>query len=223
MTWFRSILCGLIPATLALCAPITPVSYTMLNGQGVANGGILNYWDESYSGSGSTTTDGALLSGGLGQLTDGFIGCSNDWTVDCGDGAAFRWVAWNTIDPVIVFDFGSLQQFQRISVHTNNVGVGGVSMWDTALFQFSNDGVNFSPGVLRTTSAAEKADPNARYLDTNLAESGRYVRISFADGPTNIWVLLSEIQFDGVADVPEPGTALLAAAGLLVLMLRRRG
>jgi hypothetical protein len=46
----------------------------MLNGEG---GPGNPYWDDTYNGAGSTTTDLAPLSGGLGQLTDGIIPTEN--------------------------------------------------------------------------------------------------------------------------------------------------
>ena len=48
---------------------VSPVTYDMRNG----DTGSYNYWDKNYTGSGSTTTDSALLTGGLGDLTDGIV------------------------------------------------------------------------------------------------------------------------------------------------------
>src|SRR5438067_2130557 len=56
-----------------LLSQLTPISYDMPNGFGRASGGMYNYWDKQYTGTGSTMTDGALLTGGLGDLTDGVI------------------------------------------------------------------------------------------------------------------------------------------------------
>ena len=62
-----------MPTGAVASVQIFATSYEMPNGGGDASGGTYNYWDGSYSGSGSTTTDAAALSGGLGDLTDGII------------------------------------------------------------------------------------------------------------------------------------------------------
>ncbi|MDX2154461.1 MAG: PEP-CTERM sorting domain-containing protein [Bryobacteraceae bacterium] len=213
----------LLIAALAWSAPISPVSYSMLNGQGNANGGTFNYWDETYSGVGNPFADSSPLSGGLGQLTDGIVSCSDDWAANCGEGPAYRWVGWQSIDPVITFDFGDVRQFTNIGIHTNNFVSGGVSLWASALFRFSNDGIVFGDDLLRLSTTGERADTTARFLNTPLERSGRYVQISLTDG-NGPWVFVSEIAFEGLQDevVPEPSTFLLAGAAIALAALFNR-
>lgn len=203
-------------ATLLVSAPLIPVNYSLPNGQGTCVGGSFDYFDESYSGIGSTTTCGAALSGGLGQLTDGITTPNTDWQFDYGDGPAFRWVGWLDINPVIVFDFGFIQNFATIRLFTNNSQSGGVFLWTSTQFEFSDDGITYTPGVTRTPSPAENADTTARFIDTAVSgNSGRYVRVSVGDSGGSAWTFLSEIAFDSAtADVPEPNSVSIVALGL---------
>jgi Concanavalin A-like lectin/glucanases superfamily len=178
------------PASLPL---MKPVSYAMQNGQS----GTYHYWDDTYSGSGSHTTDGAALSGGVGQLTDGFIGGAPFYQ-DMGRGIAFEWVGWNTIQPTIVFDFGVAQTFHTISIHSYNQSCAcgsdsDVPLWNSVTLDFSNDGVNFSNAIVYTPSAADRANLNARFIPITIpSTAGRYVRASFTHGS---YMMISEVQF----------------------------
>src|SRR5687768_17614164 len=73
-------------------APILPTSYDMLNGES----GTFTYHDETYNGSGSTTTDLAPLSGGVGDLTNGIIAASNWFVTELVPNGPY--VGWQTID-----------------------------------------------------------------------------------------------------------------------------
>src|SRR5438128_164853 len=65
-------------ATPAAGAQLFATSYDTPNGDGQAHSGSFNYWDLGYTGAGATNVDGAALSGGLGDLTDGVI-ASDFW------------------------------------------------------------------------------------------------------------------------------------------------
>ena len=94
-----AVLSVLALASVAAAAPVLPTSYAMPNGYTAA----YNYWDQIYSGSGSVTTDGAPLSGGLGDLTDGIIATDNWFVAEApaGDGLVRRLDDY----PVITFNF----------------------------------------------------------------------------------------------------------------------
>jgi hypothetical protein len=217
------LLLGILLASTISAAPILVISYDLPNGDGTAQGGTFNYWDDTYNGLGNKTLDRALLSGGTGQLTDNTNGAT-DWMANLGSGPAFEWVGWINFSPVIIFDFGVPKKIDNASVFANNNQVGGVYLWNSATFSFSNDGVTFIDPIVRTTTPAEKADTSARYIDTPLDATARYVSVTFAtgDGP---WLFLSEVQFDGSvpgSSVPEPGTLPLLATALGVLLLSQR-
>jgi hypothetical protein len=215
----RGISIAVVVAGLAASANaqfVQPISYSMPNGNGQASGGTFNYWDDTYNGAGSANVDGSPLSGGLGQLTDNIVGDSS-WNADLGNGPAYEWVGWALVSPSIVFDYGTAQHLSRIDVHVNNLGFGSVSIFDTVRVGYSDDGVNFGNFQSITTSAADRADPSARFYALNLTEQAayRYVRLDFT--PTNLWLFISEIRA-----VPSPGALALLPVGVLALGRRRR-
>lgn len=197
---------------------VQPVSYSMPNGMGQASGGTFNYWDDTYTGSGSTDVDASPLSGGLGQLTDSILG-GDDWASNLGNGPAYEWVGWRNINPIIVLDFGSPQVLSRIDVHVNNLNSGGVSIFDTVRVGFSNDlNLGFANFQSITTSAADRADNAARFYPLNISQeqgAHRFVQLEFTR--TNQWLFLSEIRA-----VPTPGALALLPLGALALTRRRR-
>jgi len=91
-----AVCCGLIPAAQA--AQLAVSTYSTPNGDGQAHGGSYNYWDGTYTGSGSTTTDGAALSGGTGALTDGVISTQPWYNVSnvAGTGQYVGWLGGAT-------------------------------------------------------------------------------------------------------------------------------
>jgi len=196
---------------------IQPTSYDMQNGGGIDHGGGWNYWDELYDGNGDTTTDGAWLSDGLGQLTDGIVG-NDDWRDDLGNGPAFEWVGWwGSVDPTITFDFGRDVTFESTEIHINNSGIGSTTMFASADFSFSNDGVNFSDDLLYTTPPDEFADPSARFITIDTPRTARYLRVTLDH--SSYWLFVSEFRFTGV---PTPASWLLLPFGALLCTSRRR-
>ena len=79
-----------IPAS---AVQLVVTSYAMPNGNGQAVGGSFNYWDLNYTGTGSTTTDGAALSGGVGDLTDGYVEAQSWNNIESGSGSG-PYVGW---------------------------------------------------------------------------------------------------------------------------------
>jgi hypothetical protein len=199
---------GLVTLPVAAsAAPILPTSYDMLNG----NTGSYNYWDESYDGLGLTAVDNAPLTGGLGDLTDGVIAPDN-WNVVEAPPGNGPYVGW-TIDPVITFRFAPGDVVNSLTIYVDDSnGAGGVSV---------PDGIRINGGPLMLLTDPATATPLS-FLFDGLNLSGE---IQLELIRKNQWLMLSEVEFDGVlhpTQVPEPGTLALLGTALTGLAIRLR-
>ncbi len=213
-------------AALAACAISGPAlagelvvsSYDTPNGDGTAAGGTYNYWDGNYSGSGSKTTDGAALTGGVGALTDGVIS-SNFWYNVSNTAGTGPYVGWFhgdnptvTPDPTVTFHFSGAPTINEIKIYVDNSGVGGVVSPASILI----DGVNrpFSGPASGTVGLIDF---------TGLNLTGGLHTIRFYQPNTSDWTFVSEVDFFG-GSVPEPATwsLMLAGFGGLGAALRSR-
>lgn len=187
----------------------------MLNGDGQASGGSFNYWDKAYTGAGATTTDGAALSGGLGDLTDGVV-ASDFWyntENSAGTGPYVGWYDAVTPNPVITFNFAGATTVNGISIHVDNSYAGRVFAPGTILVD----------GVVQTFTAPTIGTIGWINL-TGLNFTGASHTIEFDQDPNlRGWTFVSEITFDGGA-VPEPATwtLMIGGFGLAGAALRRR-
>jgi hypothetical protein len=205
-------LMGLCP--MAQGAPVFATTYDMPNGDGQASGGSLNYWDRNYSGSGSTTTDGAPLSGGLGKLTDG-VASTQPWYLvsnAAGTGEYVGWLWRVTPNPLITFSFAGDPLIDEITVYLDNTRVGGVYAPSAILI----DGISHS----FTAPAVGSVGP-VDFTALGLTGGSHTIQLNQDAGA---WVFVSEITFAGAAvEVPEPASLALVALGLAGLAgVRRR-
>lgn len=191
----------------AFAGPLTVASYDMPNGNGQASGGSYNYWDLQYNGSGSTNVDASPLSGGVGDLTDGYIETLNWFSVENGAGTG-PYVGWYNTNPVITFHFSTLVEIDTIIVHADDSnGAGGVSLPDSVVI----NGTLFD-----VDQNAAGAEPKAlTFSGLDIEDDSVEIQLNRSNG----WVFVSEVQFDG-EPVPEPAT--MAVLGLGMLALRRR-
>jgi hypothetical protein len=202
-----------ITSSTLFAATISPISYEMPNGNGQASSANYNYWDKAYSGSGNTTTDGAYLSGGLGDLTDGIVTFLN-WNNTENNGGTGPYVGWADINPTIIFHFASSVNISSISIHADDsAGLGGVNLPTSVAF---NGGTPFSV-------VDPDAGSNPSYLIfSNLSLTGTDVSITLNRG--NRWVFVDEISFNATpVPVPESYAMFLTGfVGLVAVTSRRR-
>ena len=198
-------------AAIALTAlPATAVqvfstSYDMINGGGQTSGGSANYWDLSYSGSGAASVDGAALSGGSGDLTDGYVPPVYWYAVESPAGTG-PYVGWNQVgqaNPVITFHFAPGTTVTGLNVFVDNTTFGGVWAPQTILI----DGVNtaFSAPTFGTIGWIN-------FTGLNLTGSSHTLELRQYAGK---WQFVGEVTFDGsvTAGVPEPASWALMIAG----------
>ncbi|TNF64684.1 MAG: VPLPA-CTERM sorting domain-containing protein [Rhodobacteraceae bacterium] len=197
----------------ALCAaPVQPVSYSIPNG----NTGTYTYFDDSYDAPGAPIASvGALLTGGLGDLTDGIIATGN-WNSTGSQAGATPYVGWFGRDPVLTFAFDRAYDFTSVTFHFDDSnGAGGVT--PPASVRVNNNG--FTQGVPDPASGAPFAFTMslASVAPTDVLQFQIFRR-------NNSWIFLSEVTFEAPVPVPLPasGLLLLGAMGGLAMMRRKR-
>ena len=194
-------------ASPLMAATVAVTSYDMPNG----DSGTYHYWDLNYTGTGSTTTDGAALSGGVGDLTDGVIASDFWYNVEnsAGSGPYVGWVHSVTPNPLITFNFAGNNVINSIAIHIDNSFVGGVS----APAKILVDGID-------TAFTAPAAGTIGMINITGLNLTGNSHTIQFEQAQSG-WTFVSEVTFGAV---PEPASwaMMITGFGLVGATMRRR-
>ena len=193
-----AVLISLATIGTANALQITPISYDM------ENGGASKYWDKKYNGTGNTSLDYALLSGGVGDLTDGIIPTQNWNDVEVPDGTG-PYVGWENRNPVITFNFADTVRINSVTVHVSDSnGLGGVFVPQSILLSMGSS--NYDSGTLTDPPSAAPTS----YTFSGLNFSGSSLQLTL--NRRTAWVFASEVTFDGellgVQPVPEPTSTL---------------
>jgi hypothetical protein len=199
-----------LAAVSAQAGTVSPASYDSINGFGQASGGLFNYWDAAYNGTGQTTTDGAALTGGLGDLADGVVPTQAWDQVESAAGNG-PYVGWKELDPTITFHFASPVSLDAITVYADNAnGDGGVA---------APKGITVD-GTFYAFATPEVKGPVA-LTTSGLSFTGQDLTVTV--NRNAYWTFVSEVAFSGSA-VPEPSTVALQALGLglVACAIRRR-
>src|SRR5690349_10201801 len=103
--------------------------------------------DNTYDGQYIPSTN--MLINGLGQLSDGITGTEEISVIDGNQ----PWIGWSNETSryiTIIFQFDTIRQINRVTIHTNNLFSKEIFIFKTAIISFSinNNGTNYSNAII---------------------------------------------------------------------------
>ena len=161
---------------------------------GTATG--LSFWDDLYSGSGCRTCSGALLSGGLGGLSDGVVATSSYGATPA------AYVGWSAFNPTISYHFGQTVVIDSVTFSVDNPGSGLFGPSSVVI------GVQTFPVTLPNTFGP------FQFTVSGLGFVGSDLNLTI--NRTGGWLFVSEISF--ASAVPEVGMGEMLATGLALIL-----
>lgn len=150
-----------------LAQAVAPVSYTATPGEGMAQGGSYNYFDDTGT-----------------QLTDQVFGV-NDINLDLGNGPAYEWVGWRQANPTLTFQFSNTVPITSVQIdfHHNDYNKtylpSAVTIGSRSYALTGNELANGTRGFLDFPG----------YWFTNS------LTIVLSDSDLNRWIFVDEIRF----------------------------
>jgi hypothetical protein len=178
----------------AAATSLVPTNYVATPGEGTAQGGYYNYFDDTGH-----------------QLTDGIYGV-NDWSANLGNGIAYEWVGWRVADPTITFQFFAPVTINQVGVDFNRTESDLIFLPSTVVIGGTDFTVN--PNAI--------PDDTRGTLFFNGSWTGTTLTVNLSDCSTSDWIFVDEITFNGVACVPEPSVFAVLTCGLGSLILSVR-
>lgn len=185
-------------ASSAHAVQVVPTQYTMPNG----TSGSFTYWDDTYTGAGCKVCSGTLLSGGLGDLTDGIV-ATTSWDVAEAPAGPGPYVGWNS-DPTITFGFAGTVSIGSVTFWVDGSNSGGVAPPSSVVIN----------GTTYSVTAPQGTAPFS-FTVQGINFTGNSLPITIVRGSS--FVFLSEVRFDTTA-VPEASTAAMFGLGGLIVV-----
>lgn len=173
------------------------VSYSMPQGRT----DIYSFGDDTYDGS-SVPGNNTLING-LGQLSDGITG-SEDISLINGRQPWIGWSNESNSHISILFEFDTIRQINRMTIHTSNLFSKDIFIFKTAIISFAleKDEPNYSNAIIyhhHRDDIFEIARPILIELNQNIA---RFVRVDLYFDSN--WILISEVTFDSQTFTEKP-------------------
>lgn len=174
---------------------VTPASYTATAGEGQAQGGTYNYFDDTGR-----------------QLTDGILGV-NDWQANLGNGNAYEWVGWRVAEPTFTFTFAQPVSLSQVQISFNRNTGAAINLPTNVTVA----------GVSSSVSQNALTDATRGFLSFATNFTGTSLTVSLADNNTNQFIFVDEVRF--VTAAPEPASLALlltTACGVASVLHRRK-
>lgn len=164
--------------------------------QGDRRGYNTQFFDEIYDGK----NDKGVLTGGLGQLTDGIFGQS-DYRLTDHEQSGYDWMGWKNRSSIsLFFHFDTLRNFTSIHLHTSNFFPHHIYLFHSIIIDTCTD-VNHHQ-MMEFLIPQDETNSSARIveilLDNNNSLYADCLNLTLIANNQSEWILISEIQFHSI-------------------------